>query len=46
MTKLLDPQQLALLRAKDGYLCDMDGVIYHGNVLLPAAFFAQFGRFF
>lgn len=35
MTKLLDPQQLALLRAKDGYLCDMDGVIYHGNVLLP-----------
>ena len=22
-------------RAKKGYLCDMDGVIYHGNRLLP-----------
>ncbi len=35
MTKLLDPQQLEILRSKKGYLCDMDGVIYHGNVLLP-----------
>ena len=23
------------LRAKKGFLCDMDGVIYHGNQLLP-----------
>ena len=23
------------LRAKKGYICDMDGVIYHGNKLLP-----------
>jgi NagD protein len=23
------------LRAKQGYICDMDGVIYHGNMLLP-----------
>lgn len=23
------------LRNKKGYICDMDGVIYHGNVLLP-----------
>ncbi len=22
-------------RAKSGYICDMDGVIYHGNLLLP-----------
>jgi NagD protein len=25
------------LRAKKGYICDMDGVIYHGNALLPGA---------
>ena len=23
------------LRAKKGFICDMDGVIYHGNLLLP-----------
>lgn len=23
------------LRAKKGFICDMDGVIYHGNILLP-----------
>ena len=23
------------LRAKKGYICDMDGVIYHGNRVLP-----------
>ena len=23
------------LRSKKGFLCDMDGVIYHGNQLLP-----------
>lgn len=26
---------LAALREKKGYICDMDGVIYHGNRLLP-----------
>ena len=26
---------LAKLRAKRGFICDMDGVIYHGNSLLP-----------
>ena len=28
-------QNLELLRAKKGFICDMDGVIYHGNFLLP-----------
>ena len=23
------------LRRKKGFICDMDGVIYHGNRLLP-----------
>ena len=23
------------LKSKRGFICDMDGVIYHGNVLLP-----------
>ena len=23
------------LRAKKGFICDMDGVIYHGNQILP-----------
>jgi NagD protein len=27
--------QLENLRAKEGFICDMDGVIYHGNKLLP-----------
>jgi len=26
-----------LIRGKKGFLCDMDGVIYHGNYLLPGA---------
>lgn len=26
---------MELLRKKDGFICDMDGVIYHGNKLLP-----------
>ncbi len=26
---------LELLRSRKGFLCDMDGVIYHGNKLLP-----------
>ena len=28
-------QQLEELRGKKGFICDMDGVIYHGNRLLP-----------
>lgn len=30
-------QKLETLRAKDGFICDMDGVIYHGNRLLPGS---------
>jgi NagD protein len=30
-----DPSALAPLRAKKAFICDMDGVIYHGNRLLP-----------
>lgn len=30
-------QALQALRNKKGYICDMDGVIYHGNRLLPGA---------
>ena len=26
---------LNLIKAKKGFICDMDGVIYHGNTLLP-----------
>lgn len=26
---------LTQLRTKKGFICDMDGVIYHGNNLLP-----------
>ena len=26
------------LRSKKGYICDMDGVIYHGNLLLDGAY--------
>ena len=25
------------LRSKSGFICDMDGVIYHGDRLLPGA---------
>jgi len=28
---------LNLLRKKRGFICDMDGVIYHGDQLLPGA---------
>lgn len=24
-----------MLREKEGFICDMDGVIYHGNTILP-----------
>ena len=27
-------ETLELLREKKGFICDMDGVIYHGNRLL------------
>ena len=30
-------EMLARIRAKEGFLCDMDGVIYHGNRLLDGA---------
>lgn len=30
----LDQEKIEILRSKKGYLCDMDGVIYHGNKLL------------
>ena len=26
---------MEILRSKKGFICDMDGVIYHGNKLLP-----------
>ena len=28
-------EELELLREKKGFICDMDGVIYHGNKILP-----------
>ena len=30
----LNAERLAELRSKKGFICDMDGVIYHGNFLL------------
>lgn len=35
--KTYDPKQYTMdyLRQKKGFICDMDGVIYHGNMLLP-----------
>ncbi|MFW5751429.1 MAG: HAD-IIA family hydrolase [Planctomycetota bacterium] len=30
-----DPSALAAIRAHQAFVCDMDGVIYHGNRLLP-----------
>lgn len=37
--KAYEPKQYTMeyLRQKKGFLCDMDGVIYHGNMLLPGA---------
>ena len=26
---------MEILRSKKGFICDMDGVIYHGDLLLP-----------
>lgn len=31
----MNDELIEMLKAKKGYLCDMDGVIYHGNRLLP-----------
>lgn len=31
----MNEEVLALLKDKKGFICDMDGVIYHGNKLLP-----------
>ncbi len=31
----MNKADLAALRAKKGFICDMDGVLYHGNRLLP-----------
>jgi len=28
-------KELELIRSKKGFICDMDGVLYHGNKLLP-----------
>ena len=33
----LKAASMEILRAKKGFIIDMDGVIYHGNMLLPAA---------
>ncbi len=32
---MIDIEKLNSIRGKKGYLCDMDGVLYHGNSLLP-----------
>lgn len=31
----MNEQVLEIIKSKKGYICDMDGVIYHGNRLLP-----------
>ncbi len=31
----ISKQELEAIRQKKGFICDMDGVIYHGNKLLP-----------
>ena len=28
---------ISKIREKQGFICDMDGVVYHGNELLPPA---------
>ncbi|HHP7231601.1 MAG TPA: HAD-IIA family hydrolase [Xenococcaceae cyanobacterium] len=35
MSPLPQESDLARLRSKQAFICDMDGVIYHGNKLLP-----------
>ena len=31
----INEEHLEILRNKQGYISDMDGVIYHGNCILP-----------
>lgn len=31
----INSKDINLMQAKNGFICDMDGVIYHGNKLLP-----------
>ena len=31
----MDKQTIEKIKAKEAFICDMDGVIYHGNRLLP-----------
>ena len=31
----MNEELLELIKNKKGFICDMDGVIYHGNKLLP-----------
>lgn len=35
MGAILDNQTIEKIKAKEAFICDMDGVIYHGNRLLP-----------
>lgn len=35
MQEIAQQEVLETLRSKKGFICDMDGVIYHGNRLLP-----------
>ncbi len=35
LSMLVEKQDLEKLHQKKGFICDMDGVIYHGNKLLP-----------
>ena len=28
-------RDLSVIQNKQGFICDMDGVVYHGNILLP-----------
>ena len=31
----MNKEKYEMLRNKKGFICDMDGVIYHGNKLIP-----------
>ena len=31
----MEEKNLDVLRAKSAFICDMDGVIYHGNRIIP-----------
>lgn len=35
MKEKMEKKEMKILREKKGFICDMDGVIYHGNRLLP-----------